>query len=130
MTGSWDANLKLVYVNDLSGSVAVDTVRNGDPFEVVAEIRIGQSLMQVAGSCDLFVSVRNLSRSSVLSRQRLSYALAPQDAPLHQRLEATFDAGWKADDGDVLEVIATFKVTAGVHQSYSLASGTPFIVCS
>ena len=128
MTGSWDAAVRLVYVNDHTGSVAVGTIGNGRPFEVVAEIKIGQSLMQVVGGCDLFVSVRNLSRSCILSRRRLSYALAPQNAPLRQRLEAAFDAGWKADDGDVLEVIVTFKVTAGIHQSYSLASGTPLVV--
>ena len=128
MIGSWDAAVKLVYVRDCSGSVAVDTVSNGDPFEVVAQIRIGHSLMQVVGRCDLLVAVRNLSRSSVLSWQQRSYALAPQDAPLHHRLEVPFDAGWNADDGDVLEVIATFKVTAGLHRSYSLAGSTPFVV--
>jgi len=128
MTGSWDADIKLVYALDRSRSVAIDTIKNSDAFDVIANIRIGQSLMQIVSKCDLFVSVRNLSQSSALLSQKQSYALAPQSAPLNQQLIATFDAGWNADEGDVLEVIATFKVTAGVHQNYSLARSTPFIV--
>lgn len=128
MTGSWDAGIKRVYTLDRSGSRAIHTIRKGDPFDVIAEIGIGQSLMQVATGCDLAVSVRNLSRSTILACVRLSYPLVAQDAGLRHRLDATVDAGWHANEGDVLEVIATFKVTAGVHKTYSLARSAPFIV--
>jgi hypothetical protein len=128
MTGSWDAGIKRVYTLDRSGSPAIHTVRKGDPFEVIAEVSIGQSLMQVITGCDLAVSVRNLSQSRILACQRLSYPLAAQEAGLRHRLDATVDAGWNANEGDVLEVIATFKVTAGVHKTYSLARSAPFIV--
>jgi hypothetical protein len=129
MTGSWDAGIKLVYARDRNGCLAIDTIRNGDAFAVIAEIGIGRSLMQVVTGCDLAVSVRNLSQSRTMVRERLSHPLAAQDAALRHRLNATVDAGWNADDGDVLEVIATFKVTAGVHRTYSLARSAPFVVC-
>jgi hypothetical protein len=128
MTGSWDAGIKRLYARDRNGSPAIGTIRNGDPFEVVAEVGIGQGLMQFATGCDLAVSVRNLSQSRILACARLSYPLAAQDGALRHRLDATVDGGWRANDGDVLEVIATFKVTAGVHKTYSLARSAPFIV--
>jgi hypothetical protein len=128
MTGSWHAGIRLVYALDRGGSPAIDTIRNGDPFEVIAEISIGRSLMQVVTGCVLAVSVRNLSQSRLLAREQLCYPLVAQDAALRHRLAATVDGGWSASEGDVLEVLATFKVTAGVHRSYSLARSAPFIV--
>lgn len=128
MTGSWDAGIRRVYTLDRSGSPAIHTIRKGDPFEVIAEIGIGSSLMQVVTGCDLAVVVRDLSQSRILACQRLSYPLAAQDGGLRHRLDATVDAGWTANEGDVLEVLATFKVTAGVHRTYSLARSAPFIV--
>ncbi len=32
------------------------------------------------------------------------------------------DAGWTAGDGDILDVVATLKVTAGINPDYSLAT--------
>jgi hypothetical protein len=128
MSGTWDADVTLVYAACGGGSFAVDTIKNGEAFDVVASIRIGRNLMQVVDNYDLFVSVRNLSQSSILLRQRQSRALAPQNAPLSQQLRVGVDAGWTANEGDILEVVATLKVTAGIHPDYSLTKSGPFIV--
>jgi hypothetical protein len=128
MSGTWDATILLVHAVDEGGSVPIDAVGNGDAFDVVASVRIGRNLMQFADACDLFVSVRNLSQSRTLLRQRQSFVLTPQNAPLDRTLQVKFAAGWTADDGDALEVVATFKVTAGANHDYTLARSAAFVV--
>jgi hypothetical protein len=84
--------------------------------------------MQFVDRCDLFVSVRDLSQSRTLLCQRKSYELTPRKAALNQTLRVRFDAGWNANEGDVLDVVATFKVTSGVNFDYTLARSEPFVV--
>jgi hypothetical protein len=128
MSGTWDASIKLVYATDDGRSFPIDTLKGGDAFGVVANVRIGRNLMQFVDSCELFVSVRNLSQSNTLLRRHQSFALTPMEAPLHQELQVKFDDEWSADEGDVLEVVAAFKVTAGANHDYSLARSDPFVV--
>ena len=130
MSGTWDANIISVYAVADGGSFALDTIAKGDAFDVLANIRIGQNLMQFVDQCDLFVSVRNLSQSMTLACQRRSYELEPRKAALNQQLRVRFDAGWDASEGNALEVIATFKVTSGVNFDYTLARSEPFIVAA
>jgi hypothetical protein len=129
VSGTWDATIVLVYAVDDGGAHPIDAVGNGSAFGVVAGIRIGRNLMQFVDSCELFVSVRNLSRSTTLLHQHQTYVLAPQDAPHDQRLHVKVDAGWNAGEGDALEVLATLKVTAGINADYTLARSAPFVVC-
>jgi hypothetical protein len=128
MSGTWDAKINLIHPANDGRCFAIDIIRNRHAFDVIADIRIGKNLMQFVDKCDLFVAVRNLSRSTTLLYKHQAYALAPQDAPLHQKLQVKFDAGWDASEGDILEVVATFKVTAGINHDYSAASSAPFIV--
>jgi len=81
-----------------------------------------------ARNSDLFVAVRNLSRSVALVDVHVHDELTPVRHTLHKMLRAKIDAGWTAGDGDVLEILATLKVTAGVHTDYSLARSDPFVV--
>jgi hypothetical protein len=84
--------------------------------------------MQFVDSYDLFVSVRNLSESCLLARQHQSQVLAPQYAQLIKQLRVSLAAGWMANEGDVLELIATLKITAGINPDYSVVKGAPLIV--
>jgi hypothetical protein len=128
MAGTWDADITLLHAAAEGGSSAADTVPCGEAFDVLAGIRVGRNLMQFVDTCDLFVSVRNLSACRLLTRRRLSLPLAPQDAALARQLRVAVAGGWTAEDGDILEVVATLKVTAGVNPDYSLARSAPFLV--
>ena len=130
MSGSWDATILVVHAAEDRGTVPVDAVRNGDAFDVLASVRIGRNLMQFVDACRLFVSVRNLSQSTVLVRQQQSFVLTPRNAPLDQVLQLKVPAGWTASEGDALEVVATFKVTAGANHDYTMARSAPFVVTS
>jgi hypothetical protein len=131
VSGDWDASIRNVQAVESAVVFApLDVVPIGSAFDVVAAVRVGASLMSVADSYDLFVVARSLSRGSVLARTRDHHLLRPQRHALHRTLRTSVPAGWDADDGDLLDVIATFKVTAGVHTDYSHARSDPFIAGS
>jgi hypothetical protein len=128
MSGTWDATILSVHVADTGEPFAVDAVPNGEKFDVVANVRIGRNLMQFVDRCELFVSVRNLSRSTTMVTQHQQHTLAPQKLALNEAFRVQFASGWTAGEGDVLEVLATFKVTSGINYDYSMTRSAPFIV--
>lgn len=128
MSGTWDANIMSAYVADTGEPFAVDGVGNGEKFDVVANVRIGRNLMQFVDNGELFVSVRNLTRSTTTAYQHQHYTLTPQKLALNETFRVQFASGWTAGEGDVLEVLATFKVTSGINYDYSMARSSPFVV--
>ena len=128
MSGTWDATILSACAADTGESFAVDAVANGDKFDVVANVRIGRNLMQFVDRCELFVSVRNLSRSTTLVSEHQQYELTPQKLALTEAFRVQLASGWEAGEGDVLEVLATFKVTSGINYDYSTTRSAPFIV--
>jgi hypothetical protein len=128
MSGTWDATILSAYAAGTGEPFAVDAVGNGEKFDVVANVRIGRNLMQFVDRCELFVSVRNLSRSTTLVSQHQQYELTPAKLALNEAFRVQLASGWTAGEGDVLEVLATFKVTSGINYDYSTARSAPVIV--
>ena len=130
MPGNQDANIKLLYVVDENSFFTADTVDVGAAFDVIANVEIGKDLMEVVSKENLFVSVVNLSQSTVLQQQTLENVLTPVDNPdpLNQELRIKVGGGWAANEGDVIEAIATYKVTAGVYTDYSAARSSTVVV--
>ena len=93
-------------------------------------MEIGRDLRQVVTKEDLFVSVVNRSRAVAVTQVVQTNALVPADHhdPLNQELRVKVKPGWPAAEGDVLQVIATYKVTAGVFTDYSSATSGDVIV--
>jgi hypothetical protein len=131
MPGTWDANIKLLYAVDNGAFFAADTVNIGDPFDVIANVEIGARLNEVVTRHDLFVSVQNLSQSNILASQNFGVVLAPQlNTPRNEEVRIDFPGGWQgqANEGDVLEVVASYKVSAGVNTDVSTMKSLPFVV--
>jgi hypothetical protein len=128
MSGNWDSTIKLTYGVDDNQFFAIDTVENGKAFDVVANVEVGKNLMGFADREELWVTVRNLTKSRTLLSQKVTNTLTSVEAPRNEQLRVNFGAGWQADEGDALDVIATYKLTAGVYTNYSLAFGDPFMV--
>ena len=129
--GVWDANIKLLYAVDAGTFFTEDTVDNTKPFDVIANVEIGQRLNENVDRQDLFLAVQNLSQSVIKATATTGGTLAPQvNTDRNEELRASFappGGGW-GNDGDVLEVIASYKVTAGVNTDYSTARSQLFIV--
>ncbi|MDP9794304.1 hypothetical protein J2S43_002816 [Catenuloplanes nepalensis] len=130
MSGNQDADIKLLTIVDDGTQFSADTLTNGLPFEVSAQIEIGKDLMRVVTKHELFVTIHNVTQQSVLVPQvRLDLPLTAQDGntPYVGELRARIDT-WKAEEGDVLRAIATYKVTAGVFRDFSTASSQETVV--
>jgi hypothetical protein len=132
MPGEWDANIKLLYAVDDGLFFTADTVEIGKPFDVIANVEIGENLMESVDSYDLYVSIHNLSQSTTLKQAKLSSALTPQKTTWNAELRVNIDPPFSnpAAEGDVLEAVATFKVTSGVNTDYSTAKSPSFTVAT
>lgn len=129
--GVWDANIKLLYAVDDGTFFTTDTVDNTKPFDVVANVEIGARLNENVIRQDLFLAVRNLSQSGTIASATVGGPLAPQvNTDRNEELRANFNppAGGWGNDGDVFEVVASYKVTAGVNTDYSTARSQLFVV--
>lgn len=131
--GVWDADIKLLYAVDVGTFFTADTVDSTAPFDVIANVEIGARLNENVNRQDLFLAVQNLSQGVIKASTTVGGALAPQvNTDRNEELRANFNppgGGW-GNDGDVLEVIASYKVTAGVNTDYSTARSELFIVTS
>jgi hypothetical protein len=130
MANHLDAQIKLLYPADDGSFFTADTVPLGSPFDVVANVEIGEDLMEVVDQDELIVTIRNVSQSTTIAQQTLTQTLPPQKAPLNQELRADFEPGWEtgAAVGDILEAVASYTVTAGVFVDHSIASSNRFVV--
>lgn len=150
MPSDWDASIKLLYPTDQGTFFTIDDVANGATFDVIANVEIGKNL-----NFDLSVGVVNLTQSASIKTEVQSGPLTPSEQPFLAELRVPI-SGWsasvgdvlqavasfkvtagvnvdfssaqRANEGDLLDVIATFKVTAGANASYSAATGASFIV--
>ena len=130
MANNLDAEIKLLYAADDGTTFTANRVKLGDPFDVIANVEIGEDLMEVVDTDEVFVSVVNLSQAKLVFARSQSQNLAPQKTALNQELRIDVNAGWEVNAavGDVLEAIATYKVRAGIYTDFSAAKSSLFIV--
>ena len=128
MPNQSDANIKLVYAVDNNLFFAIDVVNEGDPFDVICNFEVGNDIMQSVDGFDLRVFIRNLSQSNILLSRTVSQNLADSPDPFNVEQRVDFAGGWNADDGDVLEPVASLKVRAGINSDYSTVRGNTFMV--
>lgn len=124
---SLDANLKLVYAVDDGNFFTIDTVEIGEAFDVIANVEIGDTFMKFVDEHTVHVSIVNQSKSEQVASVTRNLTLAPSDAALNSEVRVDIPAGWTADVGDVLQVVASYIVRAGNVFDYSHAQGGSFI---
>lgn len=128
MAGVWDAEIKLLYAVDSGTFFTIDNVNKTDPFTVVANVEIGQNLNQFVDKYDLWVAIRNLTQSTPADTQHQTNSLTPGNNPFLAELRVDFNPLTNANDGDVMEAVAAFKVTAGANTDYSTQKSQTFMV--
>jgi hypothetical protein len=105
-----------------------ESVPKGAAFDVVAKVEIGRNLMQFADADLLYVTVGNLSKSSILATEKLPRTIKPEDRKRNDTLRVDIKPGWVADVGDVLQVTASYRAEAGIHTDFSSAQSGLFVV--
>jgi hypothetical protein len=128
MPSDFDASIKLLYPVDLNQFFTIDDVAAGDSFDVIANVEIGQDLNQNVDNFDLRVGIVNLTQSSSVAIANDSGALAPAPTPFLDERRVNIPAGWSANPGDVLQAVASYKVTAGANTDVSSAVSQTFVV--
>ncbi|GGN76860.1 hypothetical protein GCM10010112_49350 [Actinoplanes lobatus] len=130
MPGSWDAEIELLRLAETGTRFTAAVIGNGKPFDVLANVEIGRDLMGVVSKHELFLTLLNLSDDSKLVLPvKFSDPLTParNNTPLNTEIRLTIN-NWKANEGDILKAIATYKVTAGVHTNVSTAESSHAVV--
>ncbi|ASR35302.1 hypothetical protein BAY61_10185 [Prauserella marina] len=131
MSSDFDASVKLLYAVDVGTFFTIDDVTLNDPFDVIMNIEIGRDLNQNVTRFDARVGIRNLTQSVNVATANQGGSLTPSDTdPFLQELRINIPAGWgaKAAVGDVLQAVASYKVTAGSNFDFSTAESLPFVV--
>jgi len=129
MAGPWDAEIKLLYPADAGTFFTVDTIDSKTAFVAVANVEIGENLNENVSKHDVWVVVRNLSKSTIVATTLFTEPLIPENNKARrQEVRVDIDDAWTAEEGDILELVASYKVTAGVNKVYSSTDSKTFIV--
>jgi hypothetical protein len=126
-----DASVKLLFAADSGTRNTVDDLPKNRGFDAIMDIEIGANLNQIAGSFDVRIGVRNLTQSR-------NVAVVAENRPLTSsgatRLEtvtlsvAAADVDANTEIGDVLQLVGSYRVNAGVRRDVSMVESPTFIV--
>jgi hypothetical protein len=131
MPGEYDARFNQLSVVDQGTSFTLDTLASGKDFDVIADIEVGESLNEVISRIQIWVSVGNLTQLIQVQSQVYDNGTpGPAKAPRNERITIPFKALTGVNEGDLLEAVATLKVTAGVLSDISDARSQKFIFTS
>ena len=130
MANSEDASIKLLYAADAGTYFTANTVQVDEAFDLIANIEIGENLFENVDDLDLFVGVRNLTQSTSVTEVAHHEKLIPANNQ-EERREVRVNivpppAATK--EGDVLQCVATLKITHGANADYSQAMSDTFVV--
>ena len=132
MSNDMDANIKLLYPVDQNSFFTIDDVGRGKEFDVIANVEVGEDLNEVINRHEVRVGIVNLTQSKAVGQpQTFSEPVTPlPNTPLLAELRIPIPGGWDndAEVGDVLQAIASYKVTAGVNIDFSTAQSVTFVV--
>ncbi|GID91609.1 hypothetical protein ACFQFC_01730 [Amorphoplanes digitatis] len=124
-----DAAIKLLYAADKGTDFTVGVLDLGKPFDVVADVEIGENLNEDVDEHSIRVSIVNLSSANRIALGTVSAVIKPQNnTPRRDRLRVPFGALANADPGDVIQAIGSYKVTAGINTDVSVAFSETFTV--
>jgi hypothetical protein len=127
----WDISIIMLHPTKVGGFFNVNTIENGSAFDVILTVQIGENLNEMLDRFETWVYVRNLSQSTTVLSDELASALSPANNTLSTSdFRVSFNDGWKANEGEVLQAIAVCKASAGHNTSYAVAESGLLIVAA
>jgi hypothetical protein len=132
MSNEFDANIKLLYPVNSGNFFTIQQIPQGDGFDVIANVEVGEDLNGVIDRHKVRVGIVNLTQAKAVGKaETLDEPVNPQNnVPLLAELRIPIPGGWTSDAevGDVLQVVASYTVTAGVNTDFSAAQSVTFVV--
>ena len=128
MPGPWDASIKLLVPVDQSTGNTIDDIANNTPFDALADVEIGEDLNEHVDDFLLRVSVVNLTTSATLQIVDKPGSLTPVDDTTFTAKERVSFNAPNQTPGDVLKLVASYRVNAGSNSDISTAESVTFAV--
>ena len=125
---AWDASINQVRPVRQAGNVAVSDVPNGDPYDILCDITIGEDLNEHVDKLELSVSVINLTTANQVLNIPVAKALTPVDDTDFFTTERVSFPAPAQSSGDVLQAVASAQVKAGSNDDYATAQSATFVV--
>jgi len=127
-SNAWDASINQVRPVRQAGNVAVSDVPNGDPYDILCDITIGEDLNEHVDQLELSVSVINLTTANQVLNIPVTKALTPVDDTDFFTTERVAFPAPAQSPGDVLQAVASVTVTAGANRDLGSAQSATFVV--
>ena len=128
MPGPWDASIKLLYPVDKDQFTTVDDIDNNTPFDAIANVEIGENLNEHVDDFVLRVAVLNITQSTTIQVEELKGALTPADDTTFTNEERVSLNAPNQTPGDILQLVASYRVNAGANSDFSNAESVTFNV--
>jgi hypothetical protein len=128
MPGPWDASIKLLYPVDQGTFSTLDDIDNNTPFDVIANVEIGENLNENVDDFVLRVAILNLTQSSTVQVVNQPGNLVPADDTTFTAEERVSFNAPNQSPGDVLKAVASYRVNAGANSDFSNAESVTFTV--
>ena len=128
MPGPWDASIKLLYPVDQGFFTTIDDIDNNTAFDAIANVEIGENLNEHVDDFELRVAVVNLTTSETIQIETLKRALTPSDDTTFLAEERVSLNPPPQTPGDVLKLVASYRVNAGSNSDTSTAESVTFAV--
>ena len=128
MPGPWDASIKLLYPVDQGQLTTIDDIANNTPFDAIADVEVGENLNEHVDDFVLRVAVLNLTQSTTIQVKELQRALTPADDTTFTAQERVSLNAPNQTVGDILQLVASYRVNAGSNADFSNADSVTFTV--
>jgi hypothetical protein len=128
MPGPWDASIKLLYPVDQNGFTTIDDLTNGSAFDAIANVEIGEDLNENVDDFVLRVGVLNLTTSQTIQIKEKKGKLTPADDTTFLAEERVSLNPPAQTPGDVIKLVASYRVNAGSNSDTSSAESVTFTV--
>ena len=128
MPGPWDASIKLLYPVDQGQFTTIDDIDNNTPYDAIANVEIGENLNENVDDFVLRVAVVNLTTSQTIQIEELKRGLTPADDTTFLAEERVNLNAPNQTPGDVLKLVASYRVNAGSNSDFSSAESVSFNV--
>ena len=128
MPGPWDASIKLLYPVDQNQFTTIDDIDNNTAFDAIANVEIGENLNENVDDFVLRVAVLNLTQSTTIQVEELTRNLTPANNTTFTNEERVRLNAPNQSVGDILKLVASYRVNAGANSDFSNAESVTFTV--
>lgn len=117
---NYHARVKLLNIVDAGTNATADTLTVGQPYDVIADIEIGDALHALMSQEQLVVAVTNITANTVTKVTVGPQPFSPGSGVFQGKIRVSFPV-LVATDGDLLRATCSYKAFAGINTDFTSA---------